>query len=1319
LTSVETPPKKRPGRLRRWLLRPLGWGIATVAVLIFLLQLFLDTRHARNWIRETLEEVLTERLEREVTIGEIEFQLLPLEVQIWDGTVGGLEPDDPAFLEIPWGAVDASLFALQHRDVRLRRIRVERPVIRFQYFESGRHNVLDFRRKNSRPRRWDYFIDRLEVEKALIVLDQERIELSLSGDALRGEFRGLGEMHLEGRAMAQRIEVRLRDAEPQAVSLAATLGFTRGRFELLEAQISNSELDALGSGYCVWTPGQRAGRKCSFELEGETRGSLLSSLGYFRDLEGPVAFDGTLDWRPDAVGWRSRMRSPELLAWNRRLRELEGVLSADRYGLRFELEKARYAGGTLSGEIGYEAREDGQPIDVDLDFDGLELDALLEDQEIPVEGLGARLGGRLRYRFDRLEPRRGDGQGEIALEPDPEKGLPLSGAFPVRIDAGVVVTESLAARSARQSLLAGGFYDLERQRGLYDYEIASADVVELSELFPFTPDYRREALWLPRAGEGELEGTLYLEPGTSSADVRFDLEKVRTLSLDVPRASGSLHAATDAVETLQMTLGGEGEALLVTGRVPYDLETDERGLDLVVNSSGWPIASLRAWMPFQIPLDGAVSGRLDLHMDAAGHHGRMRATASPATFAGLPLDALEAQLDWSDQSVRVGRLAAEAEAGRLAGGGTLDWATGALELHLESPSLELGGRPLDRYLPRPDLSGLATVTLQVAGTLEKPRLDLEIGVPRLALGGERLPTGASRLALDWDGERLNAHGRLLDAVSFQGGGRLDRERADLSFVLAATDLAELVSLAFEEPPARVAGSFNGRLSVSGELGGESSPTVELELGRLQLELLERQLENLEPVRLILDEQAAVLESLYLGEAATGTEIFLGGEVGYGPGTPLDLRLQSSLDASWLQVRFPDLQVEGKFDLLARVGGTLEAPYLDGQGELRPSRAMMPSRFPHSLEALEGLFLFYPDQVVIDHLRADLAGGRIDAAGELVLPRGETPADYRLQVQGRGLRLRYPEGWAVYGDTELSITSVEEGTRVAGRADLDEIQYLQDVPVGFEQILEGFFQRQRLEVDEADEMLSAVLLNIDVSAPGALAVRNNLAQLRGSADLSVRGTLARPVIYGAVEVDPGGQLTYGSTDYEVERGRLNFTDPYSIAPEIDLVATTRVRDFEITLTLAGSLDRMEASFASEPPLPAHEVFQVLATGSDENVGPAVARRQEELGSEQSMSAATFLYGQAASVIGDRVSNLFGLDKFRIDPLTGSGDDLSTARVTVGKRVSKDLFITYSVDPSSTEEQRLRVEWQVSDGFLVVLTQNGDNTYSADARWERSF
>jgi translocation and assembly module TamB len=357
--------------------------------------------------------------------------------------------------------------------------------------------------------------------------------------------------------------------------------------------------------------------------------------------------------------------------------------------------------------------------------------------------------------------------------------------------------------------------------------------------------------------------------------------------------------------------------------------------------------------------------------------------------------------------------------------------------------------------------------------------------------------------------------------------------------------------------------------------------------------------------------------------------------------------------------------------------------------------MVPDDFPHAVDEIKGILLFYEDAVVLDRLQASVAGGLITAAGRTTVPRNGTPAEYRLQMKGKDLKVRYPEGWSLHGDAELSVTSAnplaEEGiqAKVSGRLKLNELQYLDDLPVSFSQILRGFFERQRLEVGETDAILSAISLNLAIEAPNAVKMRNNLAQVEGSADLLLGGTVARPTLYGEVELDPGGRLRFNNADYEIERGTLTFANPYTLEPEVDLVAVTEVRAFDITLLLSGTLDRLETSFSSEPPLPDFEVFRMLATGDEQELDDRTTRRLAEGGDDQSSSAATFLYGQAASVIGQRVSSLFGLDKFRIDPLTESGDAISKARITVGKRVSKDLFLTYSVDPSSTEEQRLRI------------------------------
>jgi hypothetical protein len=57
--------------------------------------------------------------------------------------------------------------------------------------------------------------------------------------------------------------------------------------------------------------------------------------------------------------------------------------------------------------------------------------------------------------------------------------------------------------------------------------------------------------------------------------------------------------------------------------------------------------------------------------------------------------------------------------------------------------------------------------------------------------------------------------------------------------------------------------------------------------------------------------------------------------------------------------------------------------------------------------------------------------------------------------------------------------------------------------------------------------------------------------------------------------------------------------------------------------------------------------------------------------------------------------------------------------VGKQISRDLFVTYSRDPSTSELDILQVEWQADENIVVVLTQRGDRAYSVDVQVERRF
>ncbi len=1329
-STTRKAPKPRPGRFRRWILRPIFWGLALIATLAFLLQLWIDTPPARERARQILVQQMSGAVGRPVSLQGVRFNLFPFHIELWDLKIGGRPgPDtdrstelDQAFLRVPYAYIEADLNALQNRKIHLQLLRLERPEIDLRFYPDGNDNLISVAGEAGDPDIFELWIDQVEIERAALDLDHERAQITVDAYQLRTRLRGLGDFRLAGHLSSPEVAVRLPESKVIRVAVSATGTLERDLLKVEHARINHRSIRAAVTGECEWSRERWQHRNCTFQTRGTGRGSALRDLGYFRSLIGGLTYDGVFAWRPGAVGWRGEVQADDVLLWGRRLRRVKGQLSADRFRATLDVEHAEYSDGTLSGRVEADLEAEGDPITADLELSDLHLNTLLTDQNIPVRGLAGRVDGHLLYTCKAQDGLNGNGRAEVELRPDPfEVGLPVEGSFPLRIVDGWILADSASVVSEQQSLLAVGAYHLALSRGRFDYEIATADVSQLVPLLPFDDE---PPPYFPTRGNGNLNGVLQLESGFAFNTLTVDLESVLTPSMPLARISGRLDVTPWALENLHLDLrhrlDDPDQHMVVRGRMPW---SGAAGLTrLTFETQGWPMEKVHPWVPFHLPLDGDVTGRLDLELDGDAQRGELSASLTPAFATGvasepLSLGNLVADLTWDDSKVDIQRITAFAEAGEVTAQGEIRWPLGDMDLKLQAGHLDVGQAPLRRFLPRPDIHTALTVEAHVAGTLEQPSCNITVEAERMTVGSREISGSPGRLDAFWSAGKLEVGGNLLDGATLEGGGRLEPPLVDLSFELESQDLSRIVQLV-SRTERRIGGNLNGELTIAGDLSKPGPLHVAVQLEELDLSIDGRRLVAQPPLRLELAPDSWTLDRLLLEEPASDSRVELRGRLGYHLGAEVDLQTLAELDGAWLRVALPDLEMDGRLGLEGRITGSLERPYLVGAGTFEQGSLKVPG-LEQGFERLNGTVRFHGDRISLDHLAGDLSGGTAAVTGEL-RRMDEGPPSYRIDLRAQGVELPSVEGWHLAGDAALALRSVPEGHLLSGTADLSRLDYREDIRFDLAQIVQELLRGRRLEVEAADSLRSSILLGVRIRANDTVTLRNNVADLTGSADLQVRGNLAQPILFGELVMDPGGTMIYNSADYRLERGQLVFADPYRLEPEVDLVATTKVRDFDVTLSLSGPMERLEARFSSEPPLPDVEVLRLLA-GGDAYVDQAelVPDRSSQLDEERENSAATFLYGQAASAIGDRVNTLFGFDKFRIDPLTGSGDNLSKARFTVGKRLSKDLFLTYSVDPSSSDNQRIRVEWQLTDSLVLVLTQNGDDSFSADARWENTF
>ena len=126
----------------------------------------------------------------------------------------------------------------------------------------------------------------------------------------------------------------------------------------------------------------------------------------------------------------------------------------------------------------------------------------------------------------------------------------------------------------------------------------------------------------------------------------------------------------------------------------------------------------------------------------------------------------------------------------------------------------------------------------------------------------------------------------------------------------------------------------------------------------------------------------------------------------------------------------------------------------------------------------------------------------------------------------------------------------------------------------------------------------------------------------------------------------GNATIAGTKYELQRGDLLFTNPVRIQPTIDLNATARVDDYDITLGLNGTPDKLRVSYRSDPPLPEADVVALLALGRTQSEQGIYTQQQQQ--AEMSPSTDVLLGGALNATVSSRVQKLFGAGSVKVDP-----------------------------------------------------------------------
>ncbi|HEV2112626.1 MAG TPA: translocation/assembly module TamB domain-containing protein, partial [Terriglobales bacterium] len=230
----------------------------------------------------------------------------------------------------------------------------------------------------------------------------------------------------------------------------------------------------------------------------------------------------------------------------------------------------------------------------------------------------------------------------------------------------------------------------------------------------------------------------------------------------------------------------------------------------------------------------------------------------------------------------------------------------------------------------------------------------------------------------------------------------------------------------------------------------------------------------------------------------------------------------------------------------------------------------------------------------------------------------------------------------------------------------------------------------------DSVLNHIHLDVHLVTSPELQVQMSLARIAGNADLRLRGTVAKPVVLGRVNIVEG-EVSFSGTKYRIDRGDITFTNPVTITPVLDIEASAKVRDYEVNLGVHGPLQKLSTTYRSDPPLPTPEIIALIALGRT---------HQDEVLSNQGQTAANVqssnaLLEQALSASqSSRIQQLFGVSRIKIDPQAGGLENNPNTQLTLEQQVSDRVTLTYLTNLSQQAQQTVQVEVQLSRSLSIV-------------------
>lgn len=389
---------------------------------------------------------------------------------------------------------------------------------------------------------------------------------------------------------------------------------------------------------------------------------------------------------------------------------------------------------------------------------------------------------------------------------------------------------------------------------------------------------------------------------------------------------------------------------------------------------------------------------------------------------------------------------------------------------------------------------------------------------------------------------------------------------------------------------------------------------------------------------------------------------------------LNVNLVANTELRLFQMFFPFLDdIGGSIQTAATLSGSLFKPQILGSLTTNNSYVKI-NGLPHPIERIQAEVNFSQTRVLINSVKAQMAGGLVSADGNILINEyRDIPTSIRLSLDG--VHLNIPDKVRTSGSADLLLSGKWFPFLLSGTYRVSSGIFEREFTEGAE-TTGGVRQSVYLPKILRQSAFESLNLDIQLLFEKSFLVKNSLIEGAVQGSLQVKGPVSNPILLGRLQADKNTRLIFKDKSFDVQTANVVFNNPDEINPDIYVSAQARVSDYDIMILAQGPAKNLKSiRLTSVPPLPEQDIISLLALGmtstrSDYGSGTGPQNRDQAAQAGYELGFAIM-----AQPINKELQSRLGVN-LQLSSSFDSTRNISVPKATISRKVSNKVHASAS-------------------------------------------